>query len=57
MNFERLIMQEDKRQNILNAALKVIAKNKIAGTRMHLIAKEANVNKSMLHYYFDTKND
>ena len=42
---------------ILQAALDVVAREKISGTRMHLIAKEANMSQSNLHYYFPTKND
>jgi TetR/AcrR family transcriptional regulator len=50
-------MEDDKRHRILEAALKVISKNKLAGTRMHLIAQEAGVSQSILHYYFKSKKD
>lgn len=42
---------------ILDAAFEIIAQNKISGTRMHLIAKEAGMVQSNLHYYYPTKND
>lgn len=44
-------------EQILDAALRVIAREKISGTRMHLIAKEAGMSQGSLHYYFNTKND
>lgn len=44
-------------KKILEAALRVVAKEKISGTRMHLIAKEAGMSQANLHYYFATKND
>ena len=47
----------DIRKKILDATLEVIAKEKISGTRMHLIAAEAEMTQSNLHYYFPTKND
>ncbi len=50
-------MSKDVRQKILKATLEVIAKEKISGTRMHLIAKEAGMLQSNLHYYYPTKND
>jgi TetR/AcrR family transcriptional regulator len=50
-------MPKDVSKKILDATLEVIAKEKISGTRMHLIAKEADMTQSNLHYYFPTKND
>jgi AcrR family transcriptional regulator len=49
--------KDDINQRIIDATLEIIAKEKISGTRMHLIAKEANVVQSNLHYYYPTKND
>lgn len=45
---------EDK---ILEAALSVINKKTISGTRMHLISDELDMVQSNMHYYFKTKND
>ncbi|HBE77383.1 MAG TPA: TetR/AcrR family transcriptional regulator [Firmicutes bacterium] len=50
-------MPKDISKKILAATLEVIAKEKISGTRMHLIAEEADMTQSNLHYYFPTKND
>lgn len=44
-------------EKILEAAFKVVDRYAISGTRMHLIAKEANLVQSNLHYYFKTKQD
>ncbi|HOE56210.1 MAG TPA: TetR/AcrR family transcriptional regulator [Bacillota bacterium] len=42
---------------ILDATFEIVAQNKISGTRMHLIAKEAGMLQSNVHYYYPTKND
>lgn len=50
-------MEKDVNKRILKAALEVVSKEKISGTRMHIIAKEANMSQANLHYHFSTKND
>src|ERR1700733_1983559 len=40
---------------IFQAALKVFHKKGLGGARMQEIADEAGINKSMLHYYFRSK--
>jgi AcrR family transcriptional regulator len=50
-------MPKDIDKKILDAAMKVVAREKISGTRMHMIAKEANMSQANLHYHFATKND
>lgn len=50
-------MSTDIEKRILNAAMEVVAREKISGTRMHMIAKEANMSQANLHYHFSTKND
>jgi TetR/AcrR family transcriptional regulator len=42
---------------ILDATLEIIAQKKISGTRMHLIAEEAQTSQSNLHYHYPTKKD
>lgn len=49
--------KSDPRQIILDAALEVVAENKISGTRMRLIAEQAGMSQGNLHYYFTTKDD
>lgn len=50
-------MANEVTNKILDAAFEIVAQNKISGTRMHLIAKEAGVVQSNVHYYYPTKND
>lgn len=50
-------MNEEILRKIMDATMEVIAKNKISGTRMKLIAQEAGMVQSNLHYYFPTKDD
>ncbi len=50
-------MEKDVDKRILKAALEVVSKEKISGTRMHIIAKEANMSQANLHYHFSNKND
>jgi TetR/AcrR family transcriptional regulator len=50
-------MPKDIEKKILDAAMEVVAKEKISGTRMHIIAKEAQMNQANLHYHFSSKND
>ena len=42
-------------QKILDAAKTVFMQRSFDGTRMEDIAKEAGINKALLHYYFQTK--
>ncbi len=50
-------MSKDVPRKIMDATMEVIANKKISGTRMNLIAQEADMTQSNLHYYFPTKND
>ena len=40
---------------ILDAAKKVFTRKGLSGARMQEIADEAKINKSLLHYYYRTK--
>jgi AcrR family transcriptional regulator len=50
-------MSKEIDKKILDATMKVVSREKISGTRMHMIAKEADMSQANLHYYFSTKND
>lgn len=50
-------MDKETEKRILKAAFEIVSKNKISGTRMHLIAKEAGMLQSNVHYYYPSKND
>jgi len=43
-------------QKVLEAAKKVFIQNGMEGTSMQQIADEAGINKSLLHYYFRSKD-
>lgn len=45
------------REQILKAARKVFLEKGYAGSRMQEIAKTAQINKGLLHYYFTTKDN
>lgn len=49
--------QNGIKERILRAALKVVNRNTISGTRMHLIAQEAGMVQSNVHYYYKTKEE
>lgn len=49
--------QEKSAERIMLAALDVIAREKISGTRMRHIAQEAGMSQGILHYYFNTKRE
>jgi len=44
-------------EHIVASALTVLTNHTISGTRMHLIAEEAGIVASNIHYYFKTKKD
>lgn len=46
---------ETTESHILNVAQEVFLKKGLDGTRMQEIADEAGINKSLLHYYYRTK--
>lgn len=50
-------MSNDVKEKILDAAMEIVSKEKISGTRMRMIAKEANMSQANLHYHFSSKND
>ncbi len=52
-----LEISKEQNKRIMNAALDVVNKQTIAGTRMHLIAERAKMVQSNVHYYYKTKNE
>lgn len=48
-------IDHDTKQKILIAAEKVFHSNGFKGTRTTVIAKEAGISRTMLHYYYSTK--
>ena len=54
---DRFMHDNSPEEIILEAALKVIDEKTISGTRMHLIADEAQMSSANLHYHFRTKKE
>lgn len=48
--------QQDTEEQIFEAASRVFQRKGYAGARMQEIADEADINKSMLHYYYRSKD-
>jgi AcrR family transcriptional regulator len=48
---------ESSSEKIMQAALDVIAREKISGVRMRHISEEAGMSQGILHYYFHTKKE
>lgn len=48
--------EPETEEKIFEAALQVFQRSGYAGARMQAIADEAEINKSMLHYYFRSKD-
>lgn len=49
--------EQNARERILQAALKVFAEKSFEGSRIDEIAREANVPKSLIYYHFKSKNE
>jgi len=47
----------ETRQRILDAALREFSASGFAGARMDRIATAASVNKALIYYYFDSKEN
>lgn len=50
------MVEKHTEQKILDAARKLFIQKGMDGTKMQEIADEAGINKSLLHYYFRSKN-
>jgi AcrR family transcriptional regulator len=48
---------KEKRQRVVEAAAKVMAREGYAATSMKDIAQEAGIAQGLIHYYFDSKDD
>ena len=48
--------EQNTEEKILLAAHKVFSKTGFAGARMDDIAKEAGINRALLHYYYRSKD-
>jgi len=57
MNKKQPTKSIDKAKQILDAAKNVLAQKGFSGTTIALVAKEADVSRGLLHYYFKSKED
>ncbi|MDC7235520.1 MAG: TetR/AcrR family transcriptional regulator [Spirochaetales bacterium] len=49
--------KDSSSDKIMQAAMDVLAREKISGTRMRHISEEAGMSQGILHYYFHTKKE
>lgn len=50
-------IRDERREEIKQAALKVFARRGYTGTKMSLIAKEANISEGLIYRYFNSKKE
>lgn len=48
-------MEEEKRQNLINSAMKEFGSNRYEKASTNMIVKEAGISKGLLYHYFDSK--
>lgn len=51
------VIRNDRKKQILDAALKVFAKRGLKATKITDISTEANLSHGLIHHYFDSKED
>ncbi|MFM1654302.1 TetR/AcrR family transcriptional regulator [Brevibacillus sp. B_LB10_24] len=58
LNDEQLhLIRDERREQILLAALRVFAARGIVGTKMSMIASEAGISHGLLYHYFKSKDE
>ena len=58
MNEEQLHqIRDERKEQIMRAAIKVFSKRGIFGTKMSMIAGEAGVSHGLLYHYFKSKDE
>ncbi|MFS0725272.1 TetR/AcrR family transcriptional regulator [Paenibacillus sp. 1P07SE] len=58
LNEEQLeTIRQERKQQMMKAAIKVFAENGIKMTKISMIAKEAGVSHGLLYHYFDSKEE
>ncbi|CAG7653841.1 HTH-type transcriptional regulator BetI [Paenibacillus allorhizosphaerae] len=50
-------IRDERREQIMGAALKVFARRGIVGTKMSMIAAEAGISHGLLYHYFKSKEE
>lgn len=54
---QQLQIRDERREQIMSAALKVFARRGIIGTKMSMIAAEAQISHGLLYHYFTSKDE
>ena len=54
---ERMSVEKETEEKIFEAARLIFQERGFEGARMQEIADKANINKSMLHYYYRSKDN
>jgi AcrR family transcriptional regulator len=54
---QQLQIRDERREQIMSAALKVFARRGIIGTKMSMIAAEAQISHGLLYHYFTSKEE
>lgn len=54
---QQLQIRDERREQIISAALKVFARRGIIGTKMSMIAAEAEISHGLLYHYFSSKEE
>lgn len=57
MNPNFMLLEESKRNKLINAGFKVFSRNSYKKSPMNEIASEAGISKSLLFYYFKNKKE
>ncbi|XOK63528.1 TetR/AcrR family transcriptional regulator [Paenibacillus elgii] len=50
-------IRDERKEQIMEAALKVFSRRGIAGTKMSMIASEAGISHGLLYHYFKSKDE
>lgn len=50
-------IREERKDQILKAALKIFARKGIVGTKLSMIATEASISQGLLYHYFSSKDE
>ncbi|WP_442602149.1 TetR/AcrR family transcriptional regulator [Paenibacillus sp. KN14-4R] len=50
-------IRDERREQIIQAAIKVFARRGIIGTKMSMIAAEAGISHGLIYHYFKTKDE
>ena len=53
----RLADKQERREQVIEAAFRVIARDGLTGTSMRAVAKEAGCTIGLINHWFDSRDD